>query len=233
MNTVDLIDDILKKRGMSRRQLALAAGIPPSSLQAAMARGKNMTIEMVQAIAATLNVSVSSLLGETNAHMMEGVQKTFITRLLDVLSTEESNIVEFYGHSQPYSDVVSGRAPLTIERAEKIADELGVTLDYLTGITDSPTFHVLSLPDYALQSEIDEADNDLIFAVHKICGMDEFTISKDNATGQLTQVWNPKKIDLIREFLEDNKPTIQKLLALSFPQLQPEEEANNGEHQED
>lgn len=63
MTIVERIDNILDSRGMSRRQLAIAADIPASSLQSAMARGKNMTTEMLQAIANVLDVSADFLLG--------------------------------------------------------------------------------------------------------------------------------------------------------------------------
>lgn len=62
MTTVQMIDHILQSRGMSRRQLAIAAKIPPSSLQSAMTRGKRMTIEMVMSIADALDVDPYSLM---------------------------------------------------------------------------------------------------------------------------------------------------------------------------
>ena len=63
MTLTERIDDLIEARGMSRRQLAIAADIPPSSLQSAMARGRNMTAEMVVSIAQTLRVSSDWLLG--------------------------------------------------------------------------------------------------------------------------------------------------------------------------
>lgn len=66
MTTAERIDGILNARGMSRRQLAMAAHIPPSSLQSAMARGRNMTIEMLLSIADTLKVSTDYLLCVSN-----------------------------------------------------------------------------------------------------------------------------------------------------------------------
>lgn len=66
MTTTERIDGILNACGMSRRQLAIEANIPPSSLQSAMARGRNMTIEMLLAIAGTLKVSADYLLGTTD-----------------------------------------------------------------------------------------------------------------------------------------------------------------------
>lgn len=57
------IDNILVERGMSRRQLAKLACIPPTTLQSAMSRGSSMSMDMVQKIANALNVSVGDLLG--------------------------------------------------------------------------------------------------------------------------------------------------------------------------
>lgn len=57
MTTAQIIDSILQQRGMSRRELAIAANIPPSTFQSAMARGKNITVEMVCAVAAVLGIS--------------------------------------------------------------------------------------------------------------------------------------------------------------------------------
>lgn len=62
MTTVQRIDYILQGRGMSRRQLAIAANIPPSSLQSAMTRGKSMTIDMLLSIADALEVDPYSLM---------------------------------------------------------------------------------------------------------------------------------------------------------------------------
>lgn len=63
MTVTDRIDAVLKAKGVSRRQLAIDANIPTSSLQAAMARGRNMTVEMLMAVADALDVSTDYLLG--------------------------------------------------------------------------------------------------------------------------------------------------------------------------
>ena len=54
MTTTERIDYILKSRGMSRRQLAIAAKIPPSSLQSAMTKGKSMSLDMLLRISEAL-----------------------------------------------------------------------------------------------------------------------------------------------------------------------------------
>ena len=62
MTMTEKIDSIIQSKKMSRRQLAIKAGIPPSSLQSAMERGKNLSLEMLEKIASALNVDMIELL---------------------------------------------------------------------------------------------------------------------------------------------------------------------------
>ena len=62
MTTAQKIDSLLKKYGLSRRQLAILAQIPPSSFQSAMERGGNMSVEMLQKVANVLVVPPEELL---------------------------------------------------------------------------------------------------------------------------------------------------------------------------
>lgn len=59
------IDLLLQREGLSRRQLAVKAGIPTSSFQAAMARG-SMSTDMLTRVARALAVSADYLLGLTD-----------------------------------------------------------------------------------------------------------------------------------------------------------------------
>lgn len=61
MTTCERVDNILRIRNMSRRQLAIQAGIPPSSLQSAMERNKGLSLDMLFPISDVLNVSVKYL----------------------------------------------------------------------------------------------------------------------------------------------------------------------------
>lgn len=63
MTIAERVDHILQERKMSRRQLAKLAGIPPSSLQSAMERGRNLSIEMIQKLSLALGVNIEDLLG--------------------------------------------------------------------------------------------------------------------------------------------------------------------------
>ena len=62
MDMYDRIEQILKERGLSRRQLAKIAGIPPTTLQSALERRKNLTVEMAISLATALNIDVNWLI---------------------------------------------------------------------------------------------------------------------------------------------------------------------------
>ena len=74
----DRIDDILSDKKMSRRELALKAGIPPSTFQAAMARGGNLSSNSLIKISHTLNISADYILGLRNqkdiSNSIDGVE---------------------------------------------------------------------------------------------------------------------------------------------------------------
>ena len=61
MTPCERIDNILKSRNMSRRKLAIQAGIAPSSLQSAMERNGTLSLDMLFPISDILNVSVQFL----------------------------------------------------------------------------------------------------------------------------------------------------------------------------
>lgn len=57
MDVYDKIDEVLKKKHMSRRKLAIEAGIPESSLAASFARRSRMSPENLQRISKVLDIS--------------------------------------------------------------------------------------------------------------------------------------------------------------------------------
>lgn len=60
----DRIDALLEQRGMSRRQMAIAAGVNVNSVATAFARRtKNVSLDMVRRIADVLGVSLLELIG--------------------------------------------------------------------------------------------------------------------------------------------------------------------------
>lgn len=68
MTVCERIDNILKSKGMSRRKLAIAAGISPSSFQTAMARNTTISYDMLIPISNVLNVPIYELEGYSLKH---------------------------------------------------------------------------------------------------------------------------------------------------------------------
>lgn len=93
----------------------------------------------------------------------------------------------------------------------KLSDYFGATIDYLTGLTKDPRTQTLSLQDDQLSDEIDDADAELVDAVHQICGMDRYKIADDYAMGNLREIWNPAKIHLVREYIQDSQAVLKKM----------------------
>jgi len=95
---------------------------------------------------------------------------------------------------------------LAFQEYAKRMDALRISQELEEGI------HRLSLPDEKLHMAICEAENQLLDTVHQICGMPEMTISEDFLNGTLWEKWNPQKIELVRKFIEDCRPALQKLI---------------------
>ena len=79
MDLYNRIDKIINHKGMSRRQLAIACEIPPSTLQTALSRHSGLTLENLQKIADVLNVPLGKLLQDNKPKIQ---QNTTITSLL-------------------------------------------------------------------------------------------------------------------------------------------------------
>ena len=88
MNVCEKIDKMLLDRGMSRRKLALKAGIPPTTFQSAMARSTNLSLDMLEKIATALEVKVSDLLYDSPATSFSEMNK----RLLENGVTKNWNV---------------------------------------------------------------------------------------------------------------------------------------------
>jgi transcriptional regulator with XRE-family HTH domain len=72
MTVCEKIDTIIKAKGMSRRSLAIQAGIKPSSLQSAMQRNGQLSLDMLIPICKTLYLPQSFF--EFNAHQLRFLQ---------------------------------------------------------------------------------------------------------------------------------------------------------------
>ena len=181
MSTItEKIDAILQQRGMSRRQLAIAANISPSTFQAAMARGKNMTVEMLQAVAAVLGVPVSSFfdLGEIprceNVQSdIEQIMRDFVEELRNRASELGCTLGSLLDVSPEYQTTIDNYEIYVDERSHALngehdpygsadADEMREAL-YEEAETEQAKLVLHAILDAAktkiLNSDLDKAEN--------------------------------------------------------------------------
>lgn len=67
MTQCEYLDILIKERNLSRRKLALAAGISPSSFQSAMQRNTTISLDMLFPISDILNVPVETIINCGNS----------------------------------------------------------------------------------------------------------------------------------------------------------------------
>lgn len=95
MDIYDRIDDMIQNQSLSRRKLALKAGIPPSTFQSMMARKKNMPVEVLDRITRALGTSEDVLwYGRELDREYELVTDTL--RLADIVIEQSPHADEYY-----------------------------------------------------------------------------------------------------------------------------------------
>lgn len=108
MDMYDRIEQILRERGLSRRQLAKLAGIPPTTLQSALERRKNLTVEMAISLATALNIDVNWLI---NGYTLDERRQAMV-------DYAKNRRVEVQAEKQ----ILDGLQLLNAEGKKKIAD---------------------------------------------------------------------------------------------------------------
>lgn len=117
MTVCERIDLELKKRKMSRRQLAIQAGIPPSSFQSAMQRNGNLSSDMIFKISDALLLPTDYLIfGYTQADIEE--QMNALCAYADQHSEEVF-----------YAEAIGILGSLNVKGLEKAIEMLKIILD--------------------------------------------------------------------------------------------------------
>ena len=94
MDVYDRIDKVLEKKHISRRKLALLAGVPPTTLQSAFSRKtEKLSFDTIKKIADALGVPVADLAGwsafdDQYPHLADEV------KLLDLAKKIDENIFQ-------------------------------------------------------------------------------------------------------------------------------------------
>lgn len=85
---------------MSRRLLAIKAGIPPSTLQSAIERNKNIPVKMLGKIASTLGVVLYTILGDDERALFVAAEDDAFVNLVAEgysFSDSEKLLVRLFG----------------------------------------------------------------------------------------------------------------------------------------
>ena len=110
MTIANRIDAALQTLKMSRRQLAIKAGIPPSSFQSAMERGGSMTAKMLKSVADALGVSPTFLIGFDDGIIDPG--RFADEELIDIKASAWKSYVERDNERETiaaYNDSITGK----------------------------------------------------------------------------------------------------------------------------
>lgn len=197
--------------GMTQEELGARLGVTGVTVMRYEKEVREPNLKTIAAISDILDTSVSSLLGRDPDPLSPALQRSFLSTFLkrvegELMQSDPADLEEAYGTTAPYEDVFEGRYTLTLDKAKDISDELGVPLEYLIAGENNPADHY-PLDDEDLEASIDLAEARLIETVHRICGM--YTRGARFAK----EAWNPVKIDLIREYLDDSQAVLKKMLA--------------------
>ena len=100
MDVYEKIDSILEKKNISRRKLAILAGIPPTTLQSAFSRKTtNLSLESIEKIAKVLEVSPFELIGWSYFDMINpniGDEVKLIGTIEEKYGEKAVDLLDFY-----------------------------------------------------------------------------------------------------------------------------------------
>lgn len=88
MTAAQKIDNILKEKGMSRRQLAIKANIPPSTLQSAFERNREFPLSMLTSIARALDINIYYVIDDEVLQNLTGANLEEFQTILHMVQEE-------------------------------------------------------------------------------------------------------------------------------------------------
>lgn len=131
---------------ISMKELGDVIGISDEAIRLMERAKRSPSFEVLCSLANYFDVTVDYLLGlsndDTPASFQSPWDEAFIENLSDLLSILDSSDLEAACIDMDYlTAIIERRIPITFDRACSIADELGVSLDYLVGRSDAPQRH--------------------------------------------------------------------------------------------
>lgn len=135
-----------QSKGLTQKQLATETGTSERGIQNYEIGVRKPTYEILIALADFFDVTVDYLIGrsddDTPVSFVSNFEEDFRSRLGDMLpSIDVADAEAACIDLRSYEKIAYEQSPLTFHTACLIADELGVSLDYLCGLSDDPQRH--------------------------------------------------------------------------------------------
>ena len=155
----EMIKAARKERRLSQEELAVKLGINRATLSKYEGNSIEPSSSMLILLSKELKFPVSFFFGESTGQVLSfDLQSKILSTIQERLSfflgsiDAEDLYANFgtYNISDLYRDIFAPQAPITLARIESVADELGVTTDYLLGVVDEPSDTVESIKDHNL-----------------------------------------------------------------------------------
>ncbi len=239
MSVGERIRLLRNKCNYTQKELAEKAGVPVVTLQQYEREvRKQPKTEQLEKIAKALGTTAAYLLGYVD-DLSTSKSAMFRKRLRETLNTADySDKVSASITVQSCERILTGETPITLDKACEIAASLGVSLNYLIGITDDPDDDgpdpaaVLAFEKWGEQARketLQEEERTERETPDKIKGAQAALLAKameickdpadlDEAQQLHEQELMPSRIGCIIDFLEANKHFLHKNMPGMIPQ---------------
>lgn len=131
----------------SQLSLAVHLKIGKSAISMIESGQRAASIEVLCALADYFDVTTDYLIGRSNdstpVSFHSDWEDRFRESLADLLpSLDRTDLYDAYINISDLESIADGEAPLTLHRACDIADQLGISLDYLMGRTENQDINI-------------------------------------------------------------------------------------------
>lgn len=132
-----------KQKGVSLAALGEYLGVTDEAVRLLEKGKRSPSFEVLCALAAYFDITIDYLIGRSNddtpVSFHSNWEDIFREKLNELLpSFDRTDLYDAYIDVSYLESIANGEAPLTLHHACDIADELGVSLDFLMGRIDDP-----------------------------------------------------------------------------------------------
>lgn len=241
--TADRIRLAMEAAGKRQADLVRETGIDKGALSHYLKGKYKPKQDVVYKLAKALNVSVSYLIGQTddpdeNYTLDSHKASLFRERVSRVIAEADTDfLISEFGTIHPFKKLLDGTAAIAFDKADEIASTLGVSLNYLIGITDDPdddgpnpaailafemwgkqlrkeTLQEKECIEREMPDKIHAAQTALLEKTMEIC---KDTADLDEAQQLHEMELMPSRIGCIVDFLEANKQFLRKNMPGMIP----------------